>query len=249
MRAFVHFMSFALLLAGLVCAQDSAPVAVAKQPVGEPWLGLSVSKPDDVTTTQLPALPPGIGFVVNGISEGGPAETAGIRKHDLFWKMEDQMLVNEGQLATLLRLFAPGDEITVSVFREGKSLDLKVTLGEDRGGEGAAVRRILADSVIRPDDGAMRIMDLEGKKAMVTDARGSAEVTRREGGDFVRILDGEGKVIFEGFAGDHPEHSTIPEGWRKQVCAMRRGLDHALSATPAPMRLPRPRLVMPEAAE
>lgn len=59
------------------------------------------------------------------------------------------MLVNEGQLATLLRLAAPGD---------------KVTLGEGKGGEGEEIRRMLMDSVIRPDDGAMRIMDLEEKK-------------------------------------------------------------------------------------
>lgn len=246
MHTSVHLLWFTLLCGALSSAQDTKPIMVAKQPVGEPWLGLSVSKPDDVTATQVPELPPGIGFVVNEITEGGPAEKAGIRKHDLFWKMDEQMLVNEGQLATLLRLADPGDEVTVSIFREGKSLDLKITLGEGKGGEGEAVRRILVDSVIRPDDGAMRIMNLEEKKAMVTDSRGSAEVTRRDDGDFVRIMNREGKLLFEGVASDRPELSTIPEGWRKQVCAMRRGLDHALSATPAPMRLPRPRLVMPE---
>ncbi len=245
MRASVHLLCFAWLCGASVSAQQTKPVLAAKQPVGEPWLGLSVSKPDAVTTTQLPALPTGIGFVVNEIAEGGPAEKAGIRKHDLFWKMDDQMLVNEGQLATLLRLSAPGDEVTISLFREGKSLDLKVTLGE-----GKVIRRMLADSVIRPDDGAMRIMDLEEKKAVVTDSRGSAEVTRRDDGDFVRIVDTAGKTVFEGFAGDRPELSTVPEDWRRQVCAMRRGLDHALSATPAPaMRLPRPRIVMPTVEE
>jgi hypothetical protein len=247
MRTSIHLLSFALICGAVGSAQDAAPVAVAKQPVGEAWLGLSVSKPDDVTTTQLPALPPGIGFVVKEIAAGGPAEQAGVRKHDLLWKMGEQMLVNEGQLATLLRLAAPGDKVTLSVFREGKSLDLKVTLGEGRAGDGEEMRRMLEDSVIRPDDGAIRIMDLEEKKAVVTDSRGSAEVTRRDDGDFVRIVDTDGKLLYEGIAGDRPELSTIPEGWRKQVCAMRRGLDHALSATPAPMRQPRPRIVMPTA--
>ena len=247
MRTSIHLLSFALICGAVSSAQDAAPVVVAKQPVGEAWLGLSVSKPDDVTTTQLPALPPGIGFVVKEIAAGGPAEQAGVHRHDLLWKMGEQMLVNEGQLATLLRLAAPGDKVTLSVFREGKSLDLKVTLGEGKGGEGEEIRRMLVDSVVRPDDGAIRIMDLEEKKAVVTDSRGSAEVTRRDDGDFVRIVDTDGKLLYEGIAGDRPELSTIPEGWRKQVCAMRRGLDHALSATPAPMRQPRPRIVMPMA--
>ena len=247
MRTSIHLLSFALICGAVGSAQDAAPVVVAKQPVGEAWLGLSVSKPDDVTTTQLPALPPGIGFVVKEIAAGGPAEQAGVHRHDLLWKMGEQMLVNEGQLATLLRLAAPGDKVTVSVFREGESLDLEVTLGEGKGGDGEEIRRMLEDSVIRPDDGAIRIMDLEERKAVVTDSRGSAEVIRRDDGDFVRIVDTDGKLLYEGIAGDRPELSTIPEGWRKQVCAMRRGLDHALSATPAPMRQPRPRIVMPMA--
>ena len=73
MRTSIHLLSFALICGAVGSAQDAAPVAVAKQPVGEAWLRLSVSKPDDVTTTQLPALPPGIGFVVKEIAAGGPA--------------------------------------------------------------------------------------------------------------------------------------------------------------------------------
>jgi hypothetical protein len=72
-RTSIHLLSFALICGAVGSAQDAAPVAVAKQPVGEAWLRLSVSKPDDVTTTQLPALPPGIGFVVKEIAAGGPA--------------------------------------------------------------------------------------------------------------------------------------------------------------------------------
>lgn len=240
MRAIFQTLVLLFLSGAVSLSQDAeAPVSAAK----EAWLGLAVSKPDDVTTTQLPALPPGIGFVVNELAEGGPAEKAGIRKNDLLWKMEEQMLVNEGQLATLLRLAAPGDEVTVSVFREGKSLDLKVILGEGKAGDEEALRRMLVDSVIRPDDGAMRIVDIEEKKAVVTDERGSAEVTRLSDGDSVRILGTDGKVIFEGLIRGRPGLSSVPEGWRRQVSAMRRGLDHALSATPAPIRQPRPRIV------
>lgn len=241
MRDYLQFLLFALFCG----ASASAQQPTAKEALGEPWLGLSVSKPDVVTATQLPALPMGIGFVVNEIAQGGPAEKAGIRKHDLLWKMGDQMLVNEGQLATLLRLSAPGDVVTLSIFREGKSSDLKVTLGESE-----IVRRMLADSVIRPDDGVIRVMNLEEKKAVIADLRGMAELTRRDDGYSIRITDKEGKVVFEADFGDHPELSSVPEDWRKQVSAMRRGLDHAINATLAPsMRHPRPRIVMPSLQE
>jgi hypothetical protein len=247
MRTTVHFLS-AFLLSGLISlSQETDTVPTVKETgVGDAWLGLGVSKPDDVTAIHLPALPPGIGFIVSELAEGGPAEKAGVRKNDLLWKMGEQMLVNEGQFATLLRLAAPGEEITLSLFREGKALDLKVTLGEGKGDEGAAIRRRLVDSVIRSNDEAIRIVDLDQRKAVVTDERGAAEVTRLSEGDAVRIVDTQGKVIFDGLVRGCPELSAVPHDWRRQVSAMRRGLDHALSATPAPMRQPRPRIVPPQ---
>jgi serine protease Do len=245
MRATFHLLSGFLLICAIGFSQEIKPVTAVKQGSGEAWLGLGVSKPDDVTTTQLPALPPGIGFVVTQLVEGGPAEKAGIRKLDLLWKMGEQMLVNEGQLATLLRLATPGEEVTVSVFREGKSLDLKVKLGEGKVSDGAEIRRMLADSVMRSDDGALRVVDLEGKKAIVSNEMGSAEVSRVSEGDSVRILDPGGKLVYEGILQGRPELSSVPDGWKRQVCAMRRGLDHALSAKAAPLRQPRPRIVPP----
>lgn len=242
MIRFLTFLSLFLPLA--VMASDEGERAG-----GEAWLGLGLTKPDEAVFTQLPALPPGIGFVVNELTSGGPAEKAGVRKHDLLWKMEEQMLVNEGQLATLLRLAAPGDEVTLAVFREGKSLDLKVILGESKAAGDELILRGFADSVIRRDDGPTRIVDLEAKKAVVSDGRGSAELTRLSEGDAVRITDAGGKVIFEGLVSGSAGLTAVPEGWRRQVAAMRRGLDHALSATPAPVRQPRPRIVPPPAAK
>jgi len=62
-------------------------------------------------------------------------------------------------------------------------------------------------------------------------------------------MDKEGKTIFEGVVKGRPELSDVPQEWRRQICAMRRGLDHALSAKAAPMRQPRPRIVPPISPE
>jgi hypothetical protein len=234
-----------VFLSGLLIAQDTEKATATEQPPRDAWLGLGVSKPDETTANHLPTLPPGIGFVVSSLAQDGPAEKAGIEKLDLFWKMNEQMLVNEGQLATLLRLANPGEEVTISIFRKGEPLDLKVKLGESKRDTGAAMRHIFIDSVMRRDDGALRIVNIEKKTAAITNERGSAEVSRVEGGDSVRILDTKGEIIFEGFFSGRSELSTVPDPWRRQVCAMRRGLDHALSATAAPERQPRPRIVPP----
>jgi len=249
MRITLHLLAFAFLAGGSGFSQEEKPAIPPQAVGGEAWLGLRVSKPDDTTTTQLPALPPGIGFVVSKLDEGGPAAKAGVRKLDLLWKMGEQMLVNEGQLATLLRLSRPGEEVVVSVFREGKSLDIKVTLGEAKGDDGVAMRRMFSDSVMRGNDGALRIVDVEGRTAAVSNETGSAQVTRVTGGDSVRIFDTEGKVVFEALVRGRPELSSVPDGWRLQVCAMRRGLDHALTSQPAPIRQPRPRIVPPHPKE
>jgi hypothetical protein len=241
MRRALHFLCLFLPLVTMASGEEER--AAGK----EAWLGLSLSKPDEVVFTQLPALPPGIGFVVSEVATESSAEKAGLRKLDLLWKMEEQMLVNEGQLATLLHLAAPGDVVTLAVFREGKSLELKVTLGEGKAADDDAVLRRLADSVMRREDGPTRIVDLEERKATVVNERGTAELTRLSDGDAVRITDTAGKVIFEGLVRGRPELSAVPEGWRRQVAAMKRGLDHALSATPAPERQPRPRIVLPPA--
>lgn len=240
----IPYLVFCILSVRMLCAQEVEPGVGIVALVGEAWLGLSVSKPDPSTTTQVPALPPGIGFVVTSMDEGGPAEKAGIEKLDLLWKLDEQMLVNEGQLATLLRLANPGDDITVSVFRKGKSLDLKVILGESKTKSGDVIRRMLNDSVMRGDDGTLRIVNLERKTAAISNDMGSAEVSRVEGGgDSVRILDPEGKVVYDGIVKGNPEATNVPDGWRRQVCAMRRGLEHAINATAAPVRQPRPRIV------
>jgi PDZ domain len=251
MRNALHLSAILLLVVPPVFSQEKTdPVAEVTAGSGVARLGLGVSKPDDTTTTQLPMLPPGIGFVVSELEKGGPADKAGIRKLDLLWKMGEQMLVNEGQLATLLRLSKPGEEVTVSVFREGKSLDIKVILGETQGEDGAEMGQVLASSVMRGEDGALRIVNLEEKRALYSNEKGSAEVMRVSEGDSVRILDPQSKVIFEGVIRGKPELSAVPDEWRRQICAMRRGLDHALSVQPAAeIRQPRPRIVPPEPAQ
>lgn len=244
----ITFLIFlGILHGGLSVAQDPAPSVVGNVPVGDAWLGLGVSKPDETTTTQLPALPPGIGFVITTLDDEGPAKKAGIEKHDLLWKMNEQMLVNEGQLATLLRLAAPGDVVTVSIFRKGEPAVLKVTLGEAKSEHGELIRKMLNDSVMRRDDGAIRIVNVKKKTAVISNERGRAEVSRVDNGDAVRIFDPKGQVIYEGIISGRPELSNVPYKWRRQICAMKRSLDHSLSAKAAPMRQPRPRIVPPPA--
>lgn len=211
------------------------------------WLGLQVSRPDKSTTVHLPALPPGIGFTVRSINEGGPAEIAGLRVLDVLWKMGDQMLVNEGQLAALLRLSKPGDEISLSGFRAGKPIEVKLTLGE-----APEVMRPfpadLVDSAILPGGecgGNMRVFNISDKIASYSTDDGRAEVRRDGKIHKVFIVDPEDKVIFEGDLPEDGNLDKIPDPWKRRVHALCRGLDHALDGRMAAGRQPRPRVIVP----
>jgi hypothetical protein len=211
------------------------------------WLGLQVSRPDESVTVHLPALPPGIGFMVRSITEGGPAEIAGLKELDVLWKMDDQMLVNEGQLAALLRLSKPGDEVSLYGFRAGKPIEVKLTLGEAP----KTTRPFpsdLVDSAVLPGGacgGNMRVFNVSDKVASYSTDEGRAEV-RREGEIYkVLIQDPKDEVIFEGDLPEDGNLDKIPDRWKRRVSALRRGLDHALDGQMVSGRQPRPRVIVP----
>jgi hypothetical protein len=210
------------------------------------WLGLRVAKPDESITAHVPSLPQGIGFVVKSIDEGGPAQTAGLLENDLIWKIGDQMLVNEAQLATLLRLSKPGEQIVITGFRGGKPLEVKLKLGEAPALQKPFSGEMI-ESAILPGvcPGPMRLVNVADKTASFSAEQGRAEV-RREGETYqVKINDLNDKVIFEGEIASDGELEKIPAEWRRRIHVLCRTLDQALEGGMLPQRQPRPRVVPP----
>lgn len=235
---------------------SSAEPAVPRTPQPRPlpmatrapraWLGLQVAKPDETITAHVPSLPPGIGFLVKSIDDGGPADTAGLVEFDLLWKIGDQMLVNEAQLATLLRLSKPGEEVVISGFRGGKPLEVKLQLGE------APVLQKpfpgqMVEAAILPGacGGPMRVVNVAEKSASFSAEEGKA-VVRRDGEIFkVEIVGLAGGMIFEGDLSPDEKLDKIPEEWRRRIQVLCRSLDQALDGSMLPKRQPRPRVVPP----
>ena len=220
------------------------PLPTPKPPLA--WLGLQVAKPDATITAHLPSLPPGIGFVVRSVDENGPAKAAGLQELDLLWKLGDQMLVNEGQLAALLRLAKPSEEITLTGFRAGKPLEVVVKLGE------APVMkrpfpRDMVESAIFPGEcgGPMRVINVAERVASYSTDEGKA-VVRREGEVYKVTIQGpKDELIYQGDLAVDGGLDKVPEAWRRRVHALRRGLDHALDGRMMPTRQVRPRVVPP----
>jgi len=232
------------LLTALIAAADETPLPPQQAP--RAWLGLKVAKPDATITAHLPSLPPGIGFVIRSIDADSPAAAAGLREFDILWKIGDQMLVNEGQMAALLRLAKPGDEIALGAFRGGKPLDLTAKLGEAP----AALKGLpeeWLDSALLPGEcgGPMRVVNVAEKLASYANDEGRAEV-RREGSVYlVKITGPDDSIIYEGEMTADGTSDKIPRIWKPRIFALRRGLDHALDSRIMPPRQPRPRVVPP----
>jgi hypothetical protein len=233
------------LLALLPAAAEDPPVAF-EPATPRVWLGLQLSKPDASLTAQLPILPPGVGFVVHSIDQDGPAAQAGLREHDILWKIGDQMLVNEAQLATLLRLHKPGEDITLSGFRAGTQLAITVKLGIAPSATPPFPGALL-DSVMLPGgcDGPIRIVNRAEQTATYSIDEGSAEVRRVNSIYHITIKDADGNPVYQGEHSSEGDIQKVPREWRRRIVALCRGLDHVLDGQIASPRQPRPRVVPP----
>jgi hypothetical protein len=214
---------------------------------GSAWLGFTIRKPDRDSAAQIPALPAGMGLVIQAITPAGPAEAAQLKPMDVLWKFGDQMLVNQGQLATLLSLSKPGDEVSLAIFRAGEPLDVKIKLGEAQGDKNVFSRDMIDAAILSDEGSPMKIVNIQDRTATFSNNDGKA-VVRRDGEGYRVVINGpDQQAIFEGTLPLDGTLDGVPSDWRRRIWVLRRSLDHALENRLVPVRPPRPRVVPPPA--
>lgn len=92
------------------------------------FLGVETSPVSATLTAQL-GLQDGAGLVVNHVVSDSPAAAA-LKQHDILLKLDDQLLVEQRQLAVLVRNHKEGDEVTLTFLRGGKQTTAKVKLAK-----------------------------------------------------------------------------------------------------------------------
>lgn len=95
-----------------------------------PWLGFQVERVTDAVRAHLPDLPKGTGFVITSIENQSPSHEAGLLRHDVVWKFNDQLLINEAQLGVLLSHKMPGDSVKIHFFRHGAKHEVSLVVGK-----------------------------------------------------------------------------------------------------------------------
>ena len=62
------------------------------------------------------------------VMPGSPADKAGVREHDVITKVNGQDVTQDAMLGSLLAPFTPGDKVTLTIQRDGKTITVPVTL-------------------------------------------------------------------------------------------------------------------------
>jgi serine protease Do len=96
---------------------------------GDVYLGITM---DELTPSMARAL--GLdddqGILINQVVEGSPAEEAGLEAGDVLLMVGSIEITGIAKLQRALNAFDPGDEVELTVQRDGKRKSLDVTLGE-----------------------------------------------------------------------------------------------------------------------
>jgi hypothetical protein len=75
-------------------------------------------------------LPRGFGVVVDYVVPNGPAAAAGLQPSDIIRLLNDQQIVNPSQLGKLVRSFAEGTSVDLTLLRKGREMKVSVKLGK-----------------------------------------------------------------------------------------------------------------------
>ena len=108
--------------------RDVATQLIAQGHIEHPYIGVSYQPVDqqiasalNLTTTQ--------GVVVMQVEAGSPAERAGLQQNDVITALNGQTVDQDHPLVSVLFAHKPGETITLTVVRNGKQMQTKLTLG------------------------------------------------------------------------------------------------------------------------
>ncbi len=94
-----------------------------------PYAGMWAEEAPEALSHHLP-IPAGFGLLVAEVSMDSPAGKAGILRHDVLLRSDDQRLANPAQMNALIRSRRPGETMNFTVFRAGKEWEVALILWE-----------------------------------------------------------------------------------------------------------------------
>ena len=93
----------------------------------KPYIGVSIT--DVSAEAQSYGLPKGAS--VRSIEEDSPAEKAGLQENDIITHVNGEEITGSADLKKFVTQSAPGDQLELKVWRNSKTIDVTVTVGEN----------------------------------------------------------------------------------------------------------------------
>ncbi|MBW2098222.1 MAG: DegQ family serine endoprotease [Deltaproteobacteria bacterium] len=108
------------------------------------WLGVVIQDIDEELAKSF-GLEKTEGVLIAEVSEGSPAEKAGLKQGDIILRLNGKKVDDLGELRNKIALTAPGTKVKLEVLRENKRRTIQVTIGEQPAGRtiGMAQHEIL----------------------------------------------------------------------------------------------------------
>ena len=94
----------------------------------KPYIGVSVEDvSSEMTSYGLPA-----GAVVRSVTDGAPAAQAGLQANDIITAVDGTEITGSNDLVQIVTAKRAGDTLKLSVYRQGQTLELTVTVAEQK---------------------------------------------------------------------------------------------------------------------
>jgi putative serine protease PepD len=84
-----------------------------------------------VTVSDVTAKTLAQGAQIQSVQAGGPADEAGLKKGDVITKVDDQAIDGSESLIATIRGHRPGESVSITYLRDGKTQTAKAVLGSD----------------------------------------------------------------------------------------------------------------------
>ena len=110
-------------------AQAIAQQIIQKGYFARPYMGINF-QPINPNIASRYNLSADWGVYVMKVADGSPASKAGIQQGDIITKVGDVTLDETHSYVNTLFTFNPGDQVTLTVMRDGKEIQVQVSLGE-----------------------------------------------------------------------------------------------------------------------
>ncbi|MBO9605556.1 MAG: trypsin-like peptidase domain-containing protein [Paenibacillaceae bacterium] len=102
-------------------------VEIPKEPA--PYIGISMQDIDQSYLSDL-QLSSTDGTLVMDVTLSSPAFKAGVKKYDVITSVNGEAVKNSTELQTKVRALKVGDKATLGIVRDGKKMDITVTIGD-----------------------------------------------------------------------------------------------------------------------